>query len=149
MNMICHFNNSSHHMLHQINLALYIFHLDNQTFNREHIWFSYSKMGYLSMRSHTLVSHIFWTSTKITTFMVYRMKQSNLGYFPYTLWDRAREWLDSLLRGINRTWNDLTYKFVTEYFLPTKATKLNFPAGRVGVFLWSMGNVQRYDKKVP
>lgn len=68
---------------------------------------------------HIRISH-FLTSTKITTFMVYRMKQSSLGYFPYTLWDRAREWLHSLLRGINRTWNDLTYKFRHQVFSPRR-----------------------------
>ncbi|XP_052204069.1 uncharacterized protein LOC127809347 [Diospyros lotus] len=44
--------------------------------------------------------------------------------FPYTLKDKAREWLDSLSPGSITTWADLVHKFTLKYFPPAKISKL-------------------------
>ena len=44
--------------------------------------------------------------------------------FPYSLRDRARAWLNSLLPDFITTWNDLADKFLMKYFPPTKNVKL-------------------------
>lgn len=69
------------------------------------ILFSYSKMGYHFMKSHTrthkLMSCFFWTCTKITTFIVRRTKQSSYVFF------------------------HILFKMEQEKCCPTKVIKLN------------------------
>ena len=47
-----------------------------------------------------------------------------LRLFPYSLRDRARAWLNSLLYDSIITWNELPDKFLMKYFPPTKNIKL-------------------------
>ena len=47
-----------------------------------------------------------------------------LRLFPFSLRDRARAWLNSLLPDSITTWNDLVDKFLMKYFPPTKNAKL-------------------------
>ena len=47
-----------------------------------------------------------------------------LRLFPFSLKDRAREWLNSLPRRSITNWAILIQKFLAKYFLPTKTVKL-------------------------
>ena len=47
-----------------------------------------------------------------------------LKLFPYSLRDRARAWLNSLLPNSITTWNNLADKLLMNYFPPTKNAKL-------------------------
>ena len=47
-----------------------------------------------------------------------------LRVFPYSLKDRAKAWLYSLLAGSIRTWNTLATKFLAKYFPPARIGKL-------------------------
>ena len=47
-----------------------------------------------------------------------------LRLFPFSLRDRAKQWLNSLPLDSIETWNDLTEKFLTKYFSPSKTAKL-------------------------
>ena len=47
-----------------------------------------------------------------------------LRLFPFSLKDRAKEWLNSLPAGSITTWNDLAQKFLSKYFPPAKTAKL-------------------------
>ena len=47
-----------------------------------------------------------------------------LRLFPFSLRDRTRAWLNSLVPDSITTWNDLTDKFLMKYFPPTKNAKL-------------------------
>lgn len=46
-----------------------------------------------------------------------------LKYFPYSLRDKDRGWLNSLPLGCVSTWQQLTEKFLLKYFPPTKNAK--------------------------
>ncbi|KAJ9166960.1 hypothetical protein P3X46_021649, partial [Hevea brasiliensis] len=46
-----------------------------------------------------------------------------LRLFPFSLKDRAREWLHSLPPGSITTWDELSQAFLAQYFPPSKATK--------------------------
>ena len=47
-----------------------------------------------------------------------------LRLFPFSLKDRASEWLNSLLAGSISDWATLAQKFLAKYFPPTKTVKL-------------------------
>ena len=47
-----------------------------------------------------------------------------LKLFPYSLRERARAWLNSLLPDSVLDWNDLLHKFLSKYFPPQKKGKL-------------------------
>ena len=47
-----------------------------------------------------------------------------LRLFPFTLRDRARSWLDSLLPRSIATWEDMETKFLHKFFPPAKTAKL-------------------------
>ena len=47
-----------------------------------------------------------------------------LRLFPFSLKDRAREWLNSLPVGFISDWATLAQKFLAKYFLPGKTVKL-------------------------
>ncbi|KAL5550767.1 hypothetical protein UlMin_000943 [Ulmus minor] len=47
-----------------------------------------------------------------------------LRVFPFSLRDRAKEWLNSLPPGSITTWNELVQKFLSKFFPPAKTTKL-------------------------
>lgn len=45
-------------------------------------------------------------------------------FFPYSLRDKAKIWLNSLAANFIATWNDLDEKFLYNYFSPVKNTKM-------------------------
>ncbi|KAL5574885.1 hypothetical protein UlMin_016584 [Ulmus minor] len=47
-----------------------------------------------------------------------------LRVFPFSLRDKAKEWLNSLPPGSITTWNELVQKFLSKFFPPTKTAKL-------------------------
>ena len=47
-----------------------------------------------------------------------------LRLFPFSLKDRAREWLNSLPAGSISDWATLAQKFLAKYFFPAKTVKL-------------------------
>ena len=47
-----------------------------------------------------------------------------LRLFPFSLRDRAKQWLNSLSPGSIETWNELAEKFLARYFSLSKITKL-------------------------
>ena len=47
-----------------------------------------------------------------------------LRLFPFSLRDRASQWLSSLARGSITTWDQLTNQFLAKYFPPAKSAKL-------------------------
>ncbi|KAH9672110.1 hypothetical protein KPL70_017603 [Citrus sinensis] len=47
-----------------------------------------------------------------------------LRLFPFSLRDKAKEWLNSLPAGTITTWDGLAQKFLAKYFPPAKTTKL-------------------------
>ncbi|KAL5574402.1 hypothetical protein UlMin_023999 [Ulmus minor] len=47
-----------------------------------------------------------------------------LRVFPFSLQDRAKEWLNSLPPGSITTWNKLVQKFLSKFFPPAKTAKL-------------------------
>src|SRR5262249_47809071 len=47
-----------------------------------------------------------------------------LRLFPFSLRDRAKGWLNTLLSGSIITWDGLVEKFLTKYFPPSKTAKL-------------------------
>ena len=60
------------------------------------------------------------------TFKIVRATHNalRLRFFPYSLRDRAKAWLNSLPSDCITTWNDLANKFLMKYFPPTKNAKL-------------------------
>ena len=48
-----------------------------------------------------------------------------LRLFPFSLRNKAKQWLNSLPRGSITTWEQMTEKFVLKYFLPAKTAKLH------------------------
>ncbi|KAL5581832.1 hypothetical protein UlMin_014274 [Ulmus minor] len=47
-----------------------------------------------------------------------------LRVFPFSLRDKAKEWLNSLPPGTITTWNELVQKFLAKFFPPAKTAKL-------------------------
>jgi len=47
-----------------------------------------------------------------------------LRLFPFSLRDKARAWLDSLLSGYITTWDELIRTFLTKFFPPSKTASL-------------------------
>ena len=47
-----------------------------------------------------------------------------LRLFPFSLWDKAKSWLNSLPVGTITTWNDLDQKFLAKFFPLAKTTKM-------------------------
>ena len=47
-----------------------------------------------------------------------------LRHFPFSLRDKAKEWLNSLLAGTITAWDGLAQKFLAKYFPPAKTAKL-------------------------
>ncbi|KAG8491555.1 hypothetical protein CXB51_014801 [Gossypium anomalum] len=47
-----------------------------------------------------------------------------LRLFPFSLRNKAKQWLNSLPRGSITTWEQMTEKILLKYFLPAKTTKL-------------------------
>ena len=47
-----------------------------------------------------------------------------LRLFPFSLRDKAKEWLNSLPAGTITTWDGLAQKFLAKYFPPAKTAKL-------------------------
>ena len=47
-----------------------------------------------------------------------------LRLFPFSLQDCAKKWLNSLPAGSITTWEDLSKKFLSKFFLLKKTTKL-------------------------
>ena len=47
-----------------------------------------------------------------------------LRLFPFSLRNKAKQWLNSLPRGSITTWEQMTKKFLLKYFLPAKMAKL-------------------------
>ena len=47
-----------------------------------------------------------------------------LRLFPFSLRNKATQWLNSLPRGSITTWEQMTEKFLLKYFLPAKTAKL-------------------------
>jgi len=47
-----------------------------------------------------------------------------LWLFPFSLRNKAKQWLNSLPRGSITTWEQMTEKFLLKYFSPTKTSKL-------------------------
>ncbi|KAA3483828.1 Transposon Ty3-I Gag-Pol polyprotein [Gossypium australe] len=47
-----------------------------------------------------------------------------LRLFPFSLRNKAKQWLNSLPRGSITTWEQMTEKFLLKYFLPAKTAKL-------------------------
>ena len=47
-----------------------------------------------------------------------------LRFFPYSLKDRAKVWLNSLEPNSVNSWNGLAKKFLTKYFPPTKNARM-------------------------
>ncbi|KAK5836625.1 hypothetical protein PVK06_012421 [Gossypium arboreum] len=47
-----------------------------------------------------------------------------LRLFPFSLRNKAKQWLNSLPRGSITTWEQMTEKFLLKYFPPTKTAKL-------------------------
>ncbi|KAK5819698.1 hypothetical protein PVK06_024721 [Gossypium arboreum] len=48
----------------------------------------------------------------------------HLRLFHFSLRNKAKQWLNSLPRGLITTWDQMTEKFLLKYFPPTKTTKL-------------------------
>lgn len=48
----------------------------------------------------------------------------HLRLFPFSLRDKAKQWLNSLPSRSIETWNELVEKFLAKYFPPSKTTKL-------------------------
>ncbi|KAK5836068.1 hypothetical protein PVK06_011815 [Gossypium arboreum] len=47
-----------------------------------------------------------------------------LRLFPFSLRNKAKQWLNSLPRGSITTWEQMTEEFLLKYFLPAKTSKL-------------------------
>ena len=47
-----------------------------------------------------------------------------LRLFPFSLWDKAKNWLHSLPAGSITTWDVLAQKFLAKYFPPSKTAKM-------------------------
>ncbi|KAK5774946.1 hypothetical protein PVK06_042809 [Gossypium arboreum] len=47
-----------------------------------------------------------------------------LRLFPFSLRNKAKQWLNPLPRGSITTWEQMTEKFLLKYFLPVKTAKL-------------------------
>ncbi|GJY78505.1 zinc finger, CCHC-type containing protein [Tanacetum coccineum] len=52
------------------------------------------------------------------------MERTRLHLFQFSLRDQARNWLDRLSAGSITTWEDLTTRFITQFFPPGKTAKL-------------------------
>ena len=52
-----------------------------------------------------------------------------LKLFPFSLRDRARQWLMSLPTGSIGTWEEMTERFLTKFFPPSKASQLRSEIG--------------------
>ena len=48
-----------------------------------------------------------------------------LRFFPYSLKDRAKAWLNSLESNLVDSWNRMTEKFLIKYFPPTKNYRMS------------------------
>ncbi|GKB33412.1 zinc finger, CCHC-type containing protein [Tanacetum coccineum] len=52
------------------------------------------------------------------------MERTRLHLFQFSLRDQARNWLDRLSAGSITTWEDLTTRFITQFFPPGRTAKL-------------------------
>jgi len=52
------------------------------------------------------------------------MEMVRLILFSFSLKDKAKMWFNSLSKDSIATWEEMAYKFLTKYFLPSKAAKL-------------------------
>ncbi|KAA3460523.1 retrotransposon gag protein [Gossypium australe] len=66
----------------------------------------------------------------------------HLRLFPFSLRNKAKQWLHSLPRGSITTWDQMAENFLLKYFPPARTAKFRDIIRR-------MGEIQRFVKKVP